>query len=41
MVTDKQLSGIQLFADNALESQFLKDYGINRDTPFYAYRPRW
>ena len=34
MVTDKQLSGIQLFEENALESQFFKDYGIF-DTPHF------
>ena len=39
MVTDKQLSGIQLFADNALESQFLKDYGINTTPHFMLIDP--
>ncbi|MFZ2432193.1 MAG: redoxin domain-containing protein [Lutibacter sp.] len=29
MVADEQLSGIQLYADNNFESQFILDYGIN------------
>ena len=39
MVTDKQLIGIQLLADNALESQFLKDYGINATPKFMLIDP--
>jgi len=29
MVADEQLGGIQLYADNNFESQFILDYGIN------------
>ncbi|MFC4738638.1 TlpA family protein disulfide reductase [Flavobacterium ponti] len=39
MVDDKQLGGVQLFADNDWNSQFVKDYGINGIPRFILIGP--
>jgi thiol-disulfide isomerase/thioredoxin len=39
MVTDKQLGGIQLMADNAQKSQFAKEYAINSIPRFILIDP--
>jgi len=39
MVTDKELGGVQLFADNDWNSQFVKDYGINGIPRFILIGP--
>lgn len=39
MVTDKQLGGIQLFADNDWNSQFVKDYAIDGIPRFIIIAP--
>lgn len=39
MVTDKQLGGIQLFADNDWSSQFIKDYAIDSIPRFILVDP--
>lgn len=39
MVDDKQLGGIQLFADNDWNSKFVKDYGINGIPRFILIDP--
>ena len=39
MVDDKELGGIQLFADNDWNSQFVKDYGINGIPRFILIGP--
>ena len=39
MVADKQLGGVQLVADNAFESQFIKDYGIDLIPRFILIDP--
>ncbi|WP_457615470.1 TlpA family protein disulfide reductase [Lutibacter sp.] len=40
MVAEKELSGIQLFADNSWESDFIKDYGINAIPRFILIDPK-
>jgi len=40
MVIDKELKGIQLYADNNWESQFVKDYGINGIPRFILIDPQ-
>jgi thiol-disulfide isomerase/thioredoxin len=39
MVKEKEMSGIQLFADNNFESKFIKDYGINSIPRFILIDP--
>jgi len=39
MVTDEQLGGVQLYADNNFESQFILDYGINAIPRFILIDP--
>ncbi|MDO5978375.1 TlpA family protein disulfide reductase [Flavivirga spongiicola] len=39
MVTDKELTGIQLFADNAFDSKFIKDYNIKAIPRFILIDP--
>lgn len=40
MVTDKELKGIQLYADNNWESQFVRDFGINGIPRFILIDPQ-
>ncbi|MDO9037121.1 MAG: thioredoxin-like domain-containing protein, partial [Lutibacter sp.] len=39
MVADEQLGGVQLYADNNFESQFIMDYGINAIPRFILIDP--
>ena len=40
MVTDKELKGVQLYADNNWESQFVRDFGINGIPRFLLIDPQ-
>lgn len=40
MVTDEELKGVQLYADNNRESQFVKDYGIDGIPRFILIDPK-
>lgn len=40
MVIDKELKGVQLYADNNWESKFVKDYGINGIPRFILIDPK-
>ena len=40
-MTEKQLGGIQLFADNDWNSQFVKEYAIKWYSEINSYRPKW
>jgi len=40
MVIDKELKGVQLYADNNWESQFVQDYGINGIPRFIIIDPK-
>ncbi len=40
MVTEKELEGIQLYADNNWESQFVRDYGIDGIPRFIIIDPQ-
>ena len=40
MIKEKQMSGIQLFADNNFESKFIRDYDINTIPRFILIDPK-